>query len=98
MMLAAGRPPTRVRFTGNTLSTAGATPKLHCKVAVEQTCGHPILLFLSKVLFLVNHQQVAHPLVFAVKLALAEGIAQLLAQVFRLPGLDRKSTRLNSSH
>ncbi|BBP65469.1 hypothetical protein PHLH5_30100 [Pseudomonas sp. Cab53] len=42
MMFAAGIPPVSIRLTGNTLSTAGAAPKLHCKVAVLQTCGHPI--------------------------------------------------------
>ena len=42
MMFAAGIPLVRVRFCGNTLSTVGAAPKLHCRVAPAQTCGQPM--------------------------------------------------------
>src|SRR5437764_357451 len=43
MMLAAGRPSTRTRFIGSTLSTDGARPNEHIIVAVATTCGCPIV-------------------------------------------------------
>jgi hypothetical protein len=36
MMVAAGTPPTMVRFAGNTISELGAAPKLHCSDAPMQ--------------------------------------------------------------
>src|SRR3990167_1258776 len=46
MMFAAGMPAAMVQLVGNTLSTAGATPKLQLMVAPEQTCGQPMLFSL----------------------------------------------------
>ncbi|GAB7528379.1 hypothetical protein PS3A_07870 [Pseudomonas sp. 3A(2025)] len=42
MILAAGMLETIIRLMGNTISIEGATPKLHCSVAPEQTCGQPM--------------------------------------------------------
>lgn len=47
MMFAAGMLLVITRLIGSTLSTAGAAPKLHCKVAPAHTWGHDICYLLS---------------------------------------------------